>query len=214
MSRDSLWLSLAVGPRLSRPMPFVLLLGALALLAVGAFLLPGEWQIADIAVLIFVVLIMIVRGVMLLSAYAGPTGRRLRGVRSMRGSSLVFTSLLSTQVIASLAVFGVVGSVMQVWMAVAIGPSGIELWFSPEDGTPAYTIAWGSILAVRGGTEMLGARYRNDADLARSVEITVAGPNGPVDFALGIFDDRENPANRDLVRQVATAMRPFLPARS
>ena len=149
---------------------------------------------------------------MLLSAYVGPTGRRLRHVRSLRGSSFVFISLLSTQVIASLAVFGVIGSVTQVWIAVAIGTSGIELWFSPEDDAPAYTIAWEAVIAVRGGTEMLGASYRRDADLARSAEVTVAGPNGPVDFALGIFDDRENPASRDLVTQVADAIRQFLPA--
>jgi hypothetical protein len=159
MSRGSLWLSVAVGPRLSRPVPFVLLLSALALLTVGALLLPGEWSLGDIAIVTFIVLIMIARGVMLVTAYAGPTGRRLRAVRALRGSSLVFTSLLSTHLINSLAVFGVVGSARQVWMAVAIDQSGIELWLSSEDGAPAYTIVWGSVLALRGGTEMLGARY-------------------------------------------------------
>lgn len=182
-------------------------------LTLGLFVLPPltMWWTVDVAVLALVVLVLISRLGMLVSSLAGRVGRDLARVRSMRGSSLVFVSLLSSEVIAALAEFDVAASVAQVWMFVAVAPDGLELWTDPRNGAPAYTIGWRSIKVLRGGSEMLGARYRSDADETSAIDVTVDGRSGPVTFSLGIFDDRQYPARSGLLGQVADALRLYRP---
>jgi hypothetical protein len=182
-------------------------------LTLGLFVLPYSmmWWTVDVTVLALVVLVLTARLGMLVSSFAGRVGRGLARVRSMRGSSLVFISLLSSDVIAALATFDVAASVAQVWMFVAVAPDGLELWTDPRTGAPAYTIGWSSIKALRGSSEMLGARYRSDADETPSIDATVDGPGGPVTFSLGIFDDRQYPARSALLSQVGDALRLYRP---
>jgi len=204
---------LVLGPSRNRPAPFGLLLILALILALALLFIPeysALWQ-ALVVFLVLDLLFVVVRIAIAMSSLGGPAVRLIRDVRDLRGDSFVFMSLLSSSLVGALAQLGIPASLRQVWMTVAVSPHGIELWTQSGPG-PAYTIEWTAISSFQDGVELLGARFANDADQTVELEITANTVVGPLDFQFGVFDDRRNPARRELLQQLREAVRRYRPA--